>query len=164
MDYLENIEAAGFIITKQTNPNKLSTEYLNRYKNNPAGYIEFLNQFETIINPEETVWFNSIEVFNGETDTDFAWNAFEQISLEALEGDDEEIQDILDFWDNQIPILLSVKEYEYLAICLTDENYGTIVHGVEPELEETSIVCSNFNELMSLMRNASNTDFLKFFV
>ena len=51
--------------------------FRKRYKNIPPEYLAFLKQFEQITNQEDTVWFNSIEDFNKESETDFKWNEFE---------------------------------------------------------------------------------------
>lgn len=164
MDYLKNIETGGFIVTRREISKELPAELLERYENIPFEYLNFLQQFAQITNQENTAWFNSIEDFNGETDTDFKWNDFELQSLDALADDEKEVENIKNFWNNHIPILISVTEYEYLAICLESDKYGEIVHGVEPEFEETTKVCDNFEQLMTLMKTPKNNNYLKHFV
>ena len=164
MDYLKNIETNGFTVVRREKPKELSTDILKRYKTIPSEYLDFLKQFELIINQEETVWFNSIEDFNEELETDFKWNAFELMSIESFEDDEEELENIRNFWNNHIPILMSVREYEYLAICLESNKYGEIVHGLEPEFEETSKVCDNLEQLIILMEKASDNQYLMHFV
>jgi hypothetical protein len=164
MDYLKNLEAGGFIVIRRETPKELPAELLKRYENIPFEYLTFLKQFEQITNKGDTAWFNSIEDFNGETDTDFKWNDFELQSLDALADDEEEVENIKNFWNNHIPILMSVTEYEYLAVCLESDKYGEIVHGVEPEFEETTKVCDNFEQLMTLIKMPLDNDYLKHFV
>ena len=164
MDYLKNIETNGFTIVRRETTKELSADILKRYKTIPTEYLDFLKQFKQIINQEDTVWFNSIEDFNEELDVDFKWNAFELMSLESFEDDEEESENIRNFWNNHIPILMSVREYEYLAICLESDKYGEIVHGLEPEFEEISKVCDNFEQLIGLMEKASDNQYLKNFV
>ena len=164
MDYLKNIETNGFTIVRRETTKELSADILKRYKTIPTEYLDFLKQFKQIINQEDTVWFNSIEDFNEELDVDFKWNAFELMSLESFEDDEEESENIRNFWNNHIPILMSVREYEYLAICLESDKYGEIVHGLEPEFEEISKVCDNFEQLIRLMEKASDNQYLKNFV
>jgi len=164
MDYLKIIEERGFLVTRRNKHKELSDNILDRYKKIPTGYLDFLNQFEVIINNDDDVWFVSIEDFNEETETDFPWNAFELMSLEAFEEDKEESERIRDFWDNHIPILMSVREYEYLAICLVEDKFGEIVHGIEPEFEEVSKICNNFEELMDLMKDPSKNQLLVNFI
>ena len=164
MNFFKTFETNGFTITLREKPKELSEDILKRYKNIPSEYLRFLKQFEQIINKEDTVWFNSIEDFNEETKTDFNWNAFELMSLESFEDNDEESDNIRNFWNNHIPILMSVREYEYLAICLESSRYGEIVHGLEPEFEETTKVCDNFEQLTALMEKSSENQYLKNFV
>ena len=164
MDYLKNLEAGGFIVVRRETPKELPAKLLKRYKNLPLDYLTFLTQFEQITNGKDTAWFNSTEDFNGESDTDFKWNDFELQSLEALEDDKEKIENIKNFWNNHIPILMSVVEYEYLAICLDNDRYGEIVHGVEPEFEETTTVCDSFEQLMTLIKNPLDNKYLKHFL
>jgi hypothetical protein len=49
-----------------------------------------------------------------------------------------------------VPILLSAREYySYLAICVD----GTIVHGEEPEFEETTDVAAHLDDLLHAIAN-----------
>ena len=164
IDYLKNIEAGGFLVIRRETPKELPAEISKRYANIPFEYLTFLKQFEQITNQNDTSWFISIEDFRGETDTDFKWNDFELQSLEAFKDDKEETEKVRNFWNNHIPILMSVADYEYLAICLLKDRFGEIVHGVEPEFEETAKVCDNFEQLMTLIKTPLSNDFLKHFV
>lgn len=164
MDYLKNIEAGGFFVIPREETKELPADLLKRYNNIPVEYLNFLKLFEQITNQEESSWFNSIEDFNGESDTGFEWNEFELQSLDALADDEDEVENIKSFWNNHIPILMSVTEYEYLAICLEPDKYGEIIHGVEPEFEETTKVCDNFEQLMILIKTPLNNDYLKHFL
>ena len=164
MDYLENLEAGGFMVVRREIPAELPAGILARFGNIPAGYLAFLKQFELITNREDTVWFNSIEDFNGDSETDFGWNAFELMSLDAFEDDESETEKIIHFWNNHLPVLMSVIEYEYLAICLENDRYGEIVHGLEPLFEETTKVCDNFEQLIILLEKPSGNSNLKHFV
>jgi hypothetical protein len=164
MGYIKKIEMAGFTVIPRKTKKDLPVEILKRYKNIPPEYLTFLQQFEQITNREDTAWFNSIEDFCEESDSDFAWNEFERMSLEALEDDETELRNIRTFWNNHIPIMLSVTEYQYIAICLDSERYGEIVYGVEPEFEETLKVCDNFNELMDLFENTTDNQYIRRFV
>ena len=111
---IEALKNIGFIVTERLERKELSPDFLNRYSNLPADYQEFLQRFQIITNESDNVWFNSIEDFNGETDSGFRWNEFELMGLEALADDRESCDMIRLFWDNHIPILMSVKgEYQY---------------------------------------------------
>ena len=66
----------------------------------------------------------------------------EVLSLKCAEGDAEWTNKITDFWNNHLPIFLSVKDgYAYYAISMKD---GSIVQGTEPEFEECTPVTSSF--------------------
>lgn len=159
---IEALKNIGFIVTERLERKELSSDFRNRYSNLPADYLEFLQQFQTITNESENVWFNSIEDFNGDNDGGFRWNEFELMGLEALEDDEESCDMIRQFWDNHIPILMSVKDgYRYLSIDLSPQNYGKIYHGVEPEFEESAeFVCDSFNQLLEMLSSNENEDIL----
>lgn len=79
-------------------------------------------------------------------DDAFSWNSFEQMSLEAAEGDTNLENEVKLFWNAHLPIMMSVGGcYEYYAITLND---GNIVHGSEPEFEESSIVAESFADFL----------------
>lgn len=161
MNNLVTLQNAGFTVSPRKLPRQLPPEIRKRYPNIPPQYIDFLNQFGQITNPDQTTWFNMLEDFYGETETDFPWNAFEQMSIEWMEDDQEEIINIRRFWDNHLPILISVTQYQYLAICLESNRYGEIVHGAEPEFEDTTKVCDNFQQLITLFENPSENSYLR---
>ena len=74
---IEALKKIGFIVTERLERKELSPDFLNRYSNLPADYLEFLQQFQVITNECENVWFNSIEDFNGDSNSEFRWNEFE---------------------------------------------------------------------------------------
>lgn len=153
---IEVLKNTGFIVTERSERKELLSDFRDRYSNLPSDYQEFLQQFQTITNKSDNVWFNSIEDFNGESDSGFRWNEFEVMGLDALKDDEDACDMICQFWNNHIPILMSVKgEYQYLCIDLSPDNYGKIYYGVEPEFEESVVfVCGDFNQLLEML--ASN--------
>lgn len=106
---VEALKRIGFIVTERLERKELSPDFLNRYSNLPADYLEFLQQFQVITNECENVWFNSIEDFNGDSNSEFLWNEFELMGLETFDDDEEETEIIRCFWDTHVPIALSVK-------------------------------------------------------
>lgn len=67
--------------------------------------------------------------------------------LEA-EGDEEWKREIVEFWDQHIPIIFSVKNgYAYYAINVGNK-FGTIVYGIEPEFEEVELIATTFKEFL----------------
>ena len=114
---IEALKNIGFVVTERLERKELSSDLQNRYSELPADYQEFLQRFQTITNESDNVWFNSIEDFNGESDSGFRWNEFELMGLEALADDKDSCDMIRLFWDSHIPILMSVKDgYQYLCI------------------------------------------------
>ena len=109
-----------------------------------AEYIEFLADTWACVNPDETVWMLCMEDFSQEIEHAFSWNEFEMLSLQAaVDAKDEEWQkDIKAFWDNHLPICLSVRDgYSYYAIRIED---GHVVCGSSPEFEETTDIADSF--------------------
>ena len=159
---IEALKKIGFIVTERLERKELSSDFLNRYSDLPADYLEFLQQFQIITNKNENIWFNSIEDFNENGDGGFRWNEFELMGLEALEDDEESCDMIRQFWDNHIPILMSVKDgYRYLSMDLSPENYGKIYYGVEPEFEESAeLVCNSFNHLLEMLSSNEKENIL----
>ncbi len=161
---LETLKNAGFVIRKRKEQKYLSNIFQKRYQHIPLEYSHFLQSFKSIQNQDDDVWFVSIEDFNETSKNDFKWNEFELISLEACENE-EEIDQVRSFWDRHIPILISVKdEYEYLALCVDEQNFGVIVHGMEPEFEEVSKVSESFKELIIMFQKPSACTYVKRFI
>lgn len=68
------------------------------------------------------------------------------VSLEGAEGDAEWENEIKEFWDNHLPIIMSVKcGYSYYAISMKN---GSIVQGAEPEFEECEVIAGSFEEFI----------------
>ena len=136
---IEALKNIGFVVTERLERKELSSDLQNRYSELPADYQEFLQRFQTITNESDNVWFNSIEDFNGESDSGFRWNEFELMGLEALADDKESCDMIRLFWDSHIPILMSVKD------------------GYEDSAE---FVCDSFNHLLEMLSSNKKNDIL----
>lgn len=91
---IEAFKNRGFVVEERTEANELSSDFLQRYNNLPADYLKFLDEFQLITNKDDNAWFNSIEDFNEESDSEFRWNEYEIMSLEALEDDEEACNEI----------------------------------------------------------------------
>lgn len=154
---IEALKNRGFVVQERTETNELSSDFLQRYNNLPADYLKFLDKFQLITNKDDNAWFNSIEDFNGESDSEFRWNEYEMMSLEALEDDEEACNEVRSFWNTHIPIAMAVEgEYQYLCIDLSPENYGKIYYGLEPEFEDLAdFLCNSFNQLLELLSSDS---------
>lgn len=106
--------------------------------------IRWVSSFALLSNSDETVWFLSRHDYSTGAEGAFAWNEWEQLSIEAATTD-AETEAVSRFWKRHLPILLSVRNgYEYLAV----RDDGAVVHGAEPEFEEADVVFSQFEDLL----------------
>ncbi|EAD7211823.1 SMI1/KNR4 family protein [Listeria monocytogenes] len=125
---------------------KFPEQILKRYGNLPDEYKAFYAQINLCCNAADTCWFLSEEDFLENGDDVFSGNSFEEMSLEAAEGDKNLENKIKLFWNTHLPIMMSVGgSYEYYAIALND---GSVVHGSEPEFEESLVVADSFADFL----------------
>ncbi len=130
---------------------KLKDDVALRYKSISSEYIELLKRVKQLISPSEKTWFLCEDEYNGNSDIAFKWNEFELLSLEVVEDDDEWKSEIISWWDEKLPIVMSVDGgYSFYAIDLSN-NKGTIVKGYEPEFEEVEEVASSIEEFFELI-------------
>lgn len=133
----------------------LSSSIRSRYKEIPYEYVSFLSVIEKCVTPNEKTWFICEDEFNNSSDTVFKWNEYELLSLEAATGDLNWMSEITAWWDNYLPIVMSVDGgYSFYAIDVT-HNRGAIVRGNEPEFEEVDKVASTFEEFLALIMSNS---------
>ncbi len=141
----DTLHKNGWTVVKQDlRPERLPECIASRYHTLPAEWVEFLNSISLCVNPDETAWFLCMNDFTKQDDNAFRWNEFELMSLRAaMDENDAEWQNaIVKFWDNHLPVYLSVaRGYEYYAIRMSD---GAVVHGAEPEFEETTFTAPSF--------------------
>ena len=151
-------------------PNKgeeLNVQFTSRYPRIPSDYFTFLNSFSLLMNHSETTWFNSISDFNEtNTESDFKWNEFEIMSVDAFEGDKEQQQIIKEFWNKHLPIILSVKDgYAFFAIGVAEENSDKVYFGIEPEFEEVELIANSFDEFIAkIVDHSLKPKLLKLFI
>lgn len=127
----------------------LHSSVSERYQNIPVQYRVFLAKFKSIVSPDQTTWFLCEDDYNGTSETAFCWNEFEKLSLDAATGDNAWEKEITMWWDNNFPIILSVRgSYSFYAI---DMSSHAIVKGTEPEFEEARKIASNFEEFLQLV-------------
>lgn len=122
----------------------------------PETVVDWASSFSQLSNGDETVWFLSRHDYSTGTEDAFAWNEFEQLSIQAATTDDELVA-VARFWERHLPILLSVRGgYEYLAV----RDDGAVVHGTEPEFEEAAVAFSHFEDLLRyiIARPAARND------
>lgn len=153
-------------VLRTSNNEALNTAFRSRYPTLPLDYERFLHTFSLLNNISDTTWFNSIADFNETyTESDFKWNEFELQSLEAFEGDSENLAIIRDFWSKHLPIILSVKNnYAFFAIGVSKDNFGKIYFGEEPEYEEVKLVATDFTSFIENLKVGSlESKFLNLF-
>ena len=130
---------------------KLKDDVALRYKSISSEYIELLKRVKQLISSSEKTWFLCEDEYNGNSDITFKWNEFELLSLEVAEDNDEWKLEIISWWDEKLPIVMSVDGgYSFYAIDLSN-NKGTIVKGYEPEFEEVEEVASSIEEFFELI-------------
>lgn len=109
----------------------------------------FISHLEICANTSDTGWILTPKDFDPEIEKAYAHDEWERLSLEAADDDEEMSQAIRAFWDQHIPIHFDVSDgYAYHAIRLIDRS-GQIVHGCEPEFEETKVVANSFSEFLA---------------
>lgn len=109
----------------------------------PPAAVRWASAFSRLSRSDEKVWFLSRDDYSPDAGA-FAWNECEQLSMQAAATDEEAVA-ISRFWRRHTPILLSVDSgYEYLAV----RDDGAVVHGSEPEFEESVVVFSRFEDLL----------------
>ncbi len=127
---------------------KLPPEILERYKDIPMEWLQFIDGMGKITNEDGTVWFLTADNYYPKGEDEFRYNEYELISIGAAEDDEDWKGDIIAFWDNHLPIVMSVRDgYEYCAIELDS---GKVVSGFEPEFEEPETLADSFGEFLEL--------------
>lgn len=110
--------------------------FRRRYPRIPEDFRSFLKQTGSCANAGETVWFICIDDYKGTSPSAFAWNAFELMALEAVEGDDQASKGVRQFWNDHLPFMLSVKgDYICLALSLSEKEFGSVVAVYAPDFD-----------------------------
>lgn len=153
---LATITRSGWYVARREHSLALLPDHVKqRYARLPAEVESFLGGLEACINKQETVWFLTHHDYGQDRDGRFRWNEHELMCLDAAEGDQEEMDRIRAFWDNHFPFLFAVhSDYDYLAVDLSPEAYGQIVHGSMPEPDQTSPVAPSFSEFVELFQDS----------
>lgn len=145
------LAAHDWLLTQPHSIQQLSAPFRQRYPQIPPEYLAFLQGFSSLQTQDGKLWFNTIRDFNGEaSDAAFAWNEFEQQSLQAFEGDEAGQQQVRSFWDAHLPIVLSVRgHYAYVALGVAAHNWGQVFEGEEPEYEDAQCIAPSFQQWLS---------------
>lgn len=145
--FLQWAEAQGWQVERRRPSEiELPKAIRKRYPQIPLGFLEFLKRVKACVTPDQKSWFLCLDDYLGTADSAFKWNEMEQISF--VEGDDDYNEPIVAFWDQHLPIALSVRDdYAYYALRVKDD-FGTVVSGFEPYFEEPSPVAPSLEQFL----------------
>ncbi|TRY30145.1 SMI1/KNR4 family protein [Aliiglaciecola sp. M165] len=135
------------------NSQEIPAALTNRYPVLPEALQRFLTKYAMCENAQKTKWFVTCHVVSEESKDAFRWNEFELMSIESAEDDKDEIDRIKSFWDSHIPFFMSVEDgYEYYAVSVENATFGKIVHGVEADFEDATIVAKDIGQFIEKFR------------
>ena len=141
--FLEWGKKKGWVIELAKSTIEMPEEVITRYKSVPKQWAEFIINFDSIMNKTDDMWFLTYDSF---LDGVWSYNEFENMSLEATDGDEKWSSKIKEFWDHTFPIIMSIGgDYQYYAINIDS---GEVVQGWEPEFEESFVVAGSFVEFI----------------
>lgn len=140
-----------------------------RYPTVPPEVVRFLGSLEECTNRDNNIWFLCRPEFVRNDPGIFHWNEYELMSLDAAKDDPDWQRQIRAFWDTHFPLMMAVhSDYDFLAISLSLETYGQVVHGCGPEFEEVSTIAPSFAEFVrqftAVVRGSVASDVLSLFV
>ena len=142
-------------IVRVGEPQPLPPLVASRYATLPAEVRSWVETLADCHNAAEDIWFLTPSDYARETADSFRWNEIELMSLESA-ANEAERREIVSFWDSHFPFLFAVhSDYDYLALRLSPEQYGAVVHGCALDFEETSIVAASFAEFLSAFERAA---------
>ena len=150
MDVVSELRRLGWSVEERSGGVlRLPQEVLTRYPQLPATLIEFLGRVVSCVNSSETAWFLCEADFSGTGESAYCWNEWEIMSLEAADGDEQLLSVVRSFWDSHFPFFMSVADgYSYYAVDTSQEGFGQIVTGCEPEFEDAEIIAESFERFL----------------
>lgn len=153
--FLGALEAAGWKVVRRDvilGEPFLPDSVRERFRAIPEDYLAFLSSISSCVNASDTAWFLSLDDFRGDGGSAFRWNEFELQSLEGAARDRDWQREIGCFWDQHLPILLSVRTgYAYIALRLPSTGGCAVMIGREPEYEEPVTIAHSFSDLCRLI-------------
>jgi hypothetical protein len=148
-ELLNRLATAGWKAKLRRTPETLPSDVIERYEWIPLEVREFVGSLEFLVSPQETAWFLTPGDFSGISDSAFRWNQWELDSIAASEGDRRSLANIVEFWNQHFPLVMSVKNgYAFFAI---ERTSLAIVSGEEPEFEDTSMVAPSLDGLLQMI-------------
>jgi hypothetical protein len=123
----------------------------SRYPWVPQDVRDAMVELQEVVSADQTCWLLTARDYAGDSESSFAWNEWERLSMEAAGDDRDWIERIQTFWDQHLPICLSVKDgYAYFAL----QEDGSVVTGREPEFEETTVVAPNYERFIAWLAHS----------
>ena len=118
-------------------------------------YFHFYKYFDKCLSPDKQSWFLCEYDYSKEfSETEFGWNDMEMIGLAAAENDEDEYCIIQSWWNNYLPILLSVRDgYSHFSVSLHENSFGRIEEGYEPIFEDTTAAAGSLTEFLEKIMN-----------
>lgn len=144
----DRLAARGWRLVQHVPPDGWSEVIATRYPWVPPDIRDAMVELKEVVSPDETCWLLTSNDYSGRSESAFVWNEWERQSIEAAGDDLEWVEQIKSFWDQHLPIALSVKDgYAYHAL----REDGSIVSGREPEFEETSPTAPTYLAFINLL-------------
>ncbi|PQO45251.1 SMI1/KNR4 family protein [Blastopirellula marina] len=137
---------AGWEVQRASAPQSLPAFFLARFDWLPISVQDFLTHVDSAVSSDQKAWFITRKEIAGESDSAFAWDEWEFLSLETAEDDPDWQNAIIAFWDEHCPLVLSVKN-GYSHLSMRRDNLA-IVAGNEPEFEEVEVVAESWEQLL----------------
>jgi hypothetical protein len=133
----------------QTKTFQFPPDLEERYGDPPTSVVELMSGIAECLSPDKKAWILCQADYAGESECAFRWNEWERISSRATDGDPEFEAEVSAFWDDHIPIYMSVRDgYSFAALGLRGPNKGRIVEGCDPDFEEVSFVADGLVEFV----------------
>ena len=108
-----------------------------RYKNNFEYWFNVINGHKTIATIDETKWLFTVSDYMGVSDSAFEWNFIELLELDACDERQEDILKVKTFWDDILPVGMSVRDgYRYFGLNID----GSFVSAIEPYFDDYRII------------------------
>jgi hypothetical protein len=151
LEGLKRLEALGWALRLEPSPAPLPETISQRYSWVPYSIQQFISEVDLAVSPDEKAWLLGSPDFRGSSHAAYVWNEWEKQSLQAASGQTDWTAAITSFWDQHMPIAMSVKSgYAYFAMRKKD---SSIVCGEEPEFEETTVIAASLSEFLRLLAN-----------
>ncbi len=147
---LTRLRELGWTVVCSASPRELPSDVQERYEWVPVDVRAIIGEVLAAESPDEKAWLLGAGDFDGSTGAAFKWNEWEQLSLDAAQGDPELVSGICAFWDTHFPVGMSTKRgYAYFALRRSDLQ---VVVGEEPEFEESArAVAASFQAFLEAL-------------